>query len=192
MSSRRRPSLVASLYLEGPSHECGRETRPWSRWLACRFLSPEVGAIWSSADGWLGRRPPGPMPQLEDGVRHGFEVSRFPDFWPRLGGWAYSLKGSGMCQGSLKGVEFGSLAPFFSTSLKHTHKNSLWRSVPSHWRSILVASLHFEGPSHKCGRETQVLEQMAGADDLGTRGYLADSRKAARAIAAWAHPSARR
>ena len=43
-------------------------------------------AIWSSADGWLGRRLPGPMPQLEDGVRHEFEVSRFPDFWPYLGG----------------------------------------------------------------------------------------------------------
>ena len=34
-----------------------------------------MGAIWSSADEWLGRRPPGPMPQLEDWVRHGFEVS---------------------------------------------------------------------------------------------------------------------
>ena len=37
------------------------------------------------ADGWLGRRPPGPMPQLKDGVRCGFKVSRFPDFWPYWG-----------------------------------------------------------------------------------------------------------
>ena len=35
-----------------------------------------------------------PMPQLEDGVRHGFKVSRFPDFWPYLGGRAYSPQGS--------------------------------------------------------------------------------------------------
>ena len=98
--SLQRPSLVASLHLEGPSHECGREKRFWSRWLAFQFTSLEVGAIWSSADGWLGRRPPGPMPQLEDGVRHGFKVSRFPDFWPFWGGQAYSPQGSGMCQGS--------------------------------------------------------------------------------------------
>ena len=58
---------------------------------------------------WVAR---GPMPQLEDGVRHGFKVSRFPDFWPFFLGGAYSLKGSDMCQGFLKGVEFGSLAPF--------------------------------------------------------------------------------
>ena len=44
-----------------------------------------MGVIWSSADRWLGRRPPGPMPQPEDGVRHGFKVSRFPDFWPYWG-----------------------------------------------------------------------------------------------------------
>ena len=83
--SHRRPSLVASLHAEGPSHDCGRATRFWSRWLACRFTSPEVGVIWFSADGWLGRRTPGPMPQLQGGVRHGFEVSRFPDFWPFWG-----------------------------------------------------------------------------------------------------------
>ena len=41
-----------------------------------------MGVIWFLADGWLGRRPPGPMPQLQGGVRHGLEVSRFPDFWP--------------------------------------------------------------------------------------------------------------
>ena len=52
--SRRRPSLVASLHSEGPSHNCGRGTRFWSRWLACQFTSPEVGVIWFLADGWLG------------------------------------------------------------------------------------------------------------------------------------------
>ena len=104
--SHWRPSLVASLHSEGPSHDCGRGTRFWSRWLACRFTSPEVGVIWFLADGWLGRRPPGPMPQLQGGVRHGLEVSRFPDFWlfwgmgilPKaalevLGGpWVWSLR----------------------------------------------------------------------------------------------------
>ena len=79
--SHWRPSLVASLHSEGPSHDCGRGTRFWSRWLACCFMSPEVGVIWFWADGWLGRRPPGPMPHLQGGVRHGLEVSRFPDFW---------------------------------------------------------------------------------------------------------------
>ena len=40
MPSYRRSSLVASLHLEGPR---GRETRCWSRWLACQKLSSEVG-----------------------------------------------------------------------------------------------------------------------------------------------------
>ena len=74
-----------------------RKTRFWSRWLACWFMSPEVGAIWSSVDRWLGQQPPGPMPQLEDGVRQGLEVSRFLDFWHlffwRGGEQAYSLQG---------------------------------------------------------------------------------------------------
>ena len=77
-----------------------------------------MGAIWFLADGWLGRRPPGPMPQLEDGVRHGFKASRFPDFWPFWGGRAlYSLRGSGSA-GVPLGVEFGSLAAFLFTSIK--------------------------------------------------------------------------
>ena len=108
--------------------------------------SKKKQTLCTSADGWLGRRPPGPMPQLEDGVRHGFEVSRLPDFWPFLGGRAYSLKGSGMCQGSLKGVEFGSLAPFFSTSLKQNKKkpyvplghqpgSALWLQLCNIWAS---------------------------------------------------------
>ena len=53
--SHRRPSLVASLHSDGPSHDCGRGTRFWSRWLASRFTSPEVGVIWFLVDGWLGR-----------------------------------------------------------------------------------------------------------------------------------------
>ena len=53
--SHWRPSLVASLHSEGPSHDCGRATRFWSRWLACRFMSLEVGVIWFLADRWLGR-----------------------------------------------------------------------------------------------------------------------------------------
>ena len=64
-----------------------------------------MGAIWSSADGWLGRRPPGPMSQLEDGVRHGFEVSRFPDFWPFFFGGGTGMLPTGLrhVQGFLKG-----------------------------------------------------------------------------------------
>ena len=80
--SHQRPSLVASLHSQGR----GRETRFWSRWLTCRFTSLEVGVIWLLADGWLGQRPPGPMPQLQGGMRHGFKVSRFPDSWPFQGG----------------------------------------------------------------------------------------------------------
>ena len=53
-------------------------------WLVRQSL--EVGVIWLAVSGLLGRRPPGPMPQLEDGVRHGRKVSRFPDFWPYWGG----------------------------------------------------------------------------------------------------------
>ena len=40
---------MASSHSEGLSHDCGRATRFWSRWLACRFTSPEVGVIWFSA-----------------------------------------------------------------------------------------------------------------------------------------------
>ena len=113
MPSHRRLSQVASLHLEGRR----RETRFWSRWLACGFTSPEVGAIWSSADGWLGRRPPGPMPQLEDGVRHGFRVSRFPDFWPYRGGRGILPTGFMACASSPeRGWSLGVFSSiFFST-----------------------------------------------------------------------------
>ena len=54
----------------------------------------------------------------------------------------------------------------------------LQRSVPSHCRPVLVALLHSKGLS-------QVLERMAGADDLGTGGYLADSQWVARVGIPW-------
>ena len=78
-----------------------------------------MGIIWSPADRWLGRRPPGPMPQLEDGVGHGLKVSRFPDFWP-LWGDGHTPTGLRHVPGFLKGGGvWGSLAPFsFSTSFK--------------------------------------------------------------------------
>ena len=75
-----------------------------------------MGVIWFVADRWLGRRPPGPMPQLKDGVRHGFEVSRFPDFLAVLGD--ILPKGPWHVLGIPLGVEFGFLASFFSKSIK--------------------------------------------------------------------------
>ena len=36
------------------------------------------------------------MPQLEDEVRHGFKVSRFPDFWP-FGGDRHTSYGAQAC-----------------------------------------------------------------------------------------------
>ena len=134
MPSQRRPSPVASLHLEGPSHDCGRATRFWSRWLAFRFTSSEVGVIWSSADGWLGRRPPGPMPQLEDGVRHGFKVSRFPDFWPYLGGRAYSPQGSWHVSALLEGGGVSGLFSSIFVSISFEQKKFLgarWASSES-------------------------------------------------------------
>ena len=65
-----------------------------------------MGVIWFLADGWLGRRPPGPMPQLQGGVRHGLKVSRFPDFWP-FGGTGILPKAALACAGGTLGVEFG-------------------------------------------------------------------------------------
>ena len=83
-------------------------------------LSPDLGVIWLSADWCLGRQPPGSMPQQEDRVRHGLEVSRFPDFWLYWGGGtkAYSLRVLGMCRGVPLCVEFGSLAAFSPHPLK--------------------------------------------------------------------------
>ena len=64
-----------------------------------------MGVIWFLADGWLGRRPPGSMPQLEGGVRHGLKVSRFPDFWP-FGGTGILPKAALAVPGGTLGVEF--------------------------------------------------------------------------------------
>ena len=79
-----------------------------------------MGAIWSSADGWLRRRPPGPMPQLEDGVRHRFKVSRFPDFWPYWGGGGNNPHRAQACaRVPERGWSLGLFSSvFFSTSFK--------------------------------------------------------------------------
>ena len=76
-----------------------------------------MGAIWFFADGWLGQRPPGLMPQLRDGVRHGFKVSRFPNFW-LYWGMGILPKGLWHVPGIPLGVKFGFSASFFS----HIHK----------------------------------------------------------------------
>ena len=75
------------------------------------------------ADGWLGRRPPGPMPQLQGGVRHGLEVSRFPDFWPFWGGRAYSLRPPWHVPGGPWVWSLGLFSSiFFSTSINKKKK----------------------------------------------------------------------
>ena len=56
------------------------KTRLLSKWLGSMTLG--LGVIWLTTNGRLGRQLSGPMPQLKDGVRHGSEASRFPDFWP--------------------------------------------------------------------------------------------------------------
>ena len=46
-------------------------------------------------------------------------------------------------------------------------------AVPSHRRSSLVASLHLEGPSHECGRETRYRGRWPGRTcESGFGGYL--------------------
>ena len=66
------------------------------------------------------------MPQLEDGVRHGFEVSRFPDFWPFFfwGGTGILPTGLRHVPGFLRGGGVWGLfsSIFFSTSFKQTKK----------------------------------------------------------------------
>ena len=43
----------ASLHVEGPSHECGRETR-YRVGGRLDKASPDMGVIWLAANGWLG------------------------------------------------------------------------------------------------------------------------------------------
>ena len=108
-------------------------------------LSPDLGVIWLAADWWLGRRPPGSMPQLEDGVRHGLEVSRFPDFWLYWGGGGDTgilPKGPWHVQRVTLGVEFGSLAAFSPhpskrsyVPLGHRSGSVLWLQLCNIWAS---------------------------------------------------------
>ena len=64
-----------------------------------------MGVIWFLADGWLGQQPPGPMPQLQGGVRHGLEVLRSPIFG-HFGGTGILPKAALACAGGTLGVEF--------------------------------------------------------------------------------------
>ena len=81
-----------------------------------RSDTPNLGVIWFSPDGSV-QRPPGPMPQLEDRVRHGFAVSTFPDFWPLYRGRAYSPRASWHAPGGL-----GCGAWLFSLFFLHIRK----------------------------------------------------------------------
>ena len=58
------------------------------------------------------------MPQLQDGVRHGFEVSRFPIFG-HFGGMGILPKASLVVQGGTLGVEFKAFSSIF---FLHIHK----------------------------------------------------------------------
>ena len=80
---------LASLSGKGPSVG-GKPGTGADGWLIKR--SSDLRIIWLTANGRLGRRLPGPMSQLEVGVRHGFEVSRFPDCWPP---WEQEYPGGG-------------------------------------------------------------------------------------------------
>ena len=55
------------------------------------------------ADGRLGRRPPGPMPQLEDGARHGLKSIKITRSLAALGGTAITPTGLRHAPGLLKG-----------------------------------------------------------------------------------------
>ena len=61
------------------------------------------------------------MPQLQGGVRHGFKVSRFPDFWPLWGGRACSLRPPWNVPGGPWVWSLGLFSSiFFSTSINKT------------------------------------------------------------------------
>ena len=61
------------------------------------------------ADGWLGRRPPGPMPQLQGGVRTWARSIKIPRFLAVLGGTGILPKAALACAGGALGVEFRAL-----------------------------------------------------------------------------------
>ena len=64
------------------------------------------------------------MPQLEDGVRHGFLSIKDPYFLHSVGGGKNPWGSGGLwaCALRPKGVEFGFLASFFSTFLNKKKK----------------------------------------------------------------------
>ena len=81
-----------------------------------------MGAIWFLADGWLGRRPPGFMPHLQGGVRHGFEVSSSPTFG-RFGGTGILPKAALAVPGDFGCGVLGLFSSiFFSTSINKKKK----------------------------------------------------------------------
>ena len=114
-----RPSPAALLHPEGPSHDCGGGNQVLEQMVGPSVHECRGGGYLALADGWLGRRPPGPMPQLQGGVRHGLEVSRFPDFWPLWGGRAYSPRPLWHVPG---GPWVWSLGLFSSIFFLHIHK----------------------------------------------------------------------
>ena len=86
----------------------------------------------------------------------------------------------------------GLLVPISRNSGVRTPHCTL-RAVPSHRTSSLVASSHLEGPSDECVRETRYWSRwLTHQTESGSGGYLAGSRRVARATTTWAHASARR
>ena len=69
------------------------------------------------------------MPQLEDGVRHRFLSIKDPYFLHAVGGQQKPLGVGSLGRVPLdpKGVEFGFLASFFSTSFKQKKKKKIYR-----------------------------------------------------------------
>ena len=57
----------------------------------------------------------------------------------------------------------------------------------SYWRSSLADSLHSEGASQECGRETRYWSRwLAHQTEYGDGGYLVGSQQVARATTTWA------
>ena len=89
------------------------------------------------------------MPQLEDGVRHGFLSIKDPCFMHAVGEWQKPLGVGGLraCALRYKGVKFGFLASFFSTSLNKKSKDKKMSSV-----GILSSSLACTNECELCGK----------------------------------------